>query len=95
MGRKAKKRAERREELPRWIVSETFGLVDTQDFKGCQVVKWDFEADQPVVLLNEETHQVHFNCNFVRPDLTPEDVLRIGNSISDDVELLDVTRTNF
>jgi hypothetical protein len=95
MGRNAKHRANRREDLPRYIASSTFGLVDTQDFKGCQVIKWNFVEDQPECLVDHESKQVHFNKKFLRPDLSPEDVERIGNEMGGPVTLSDAHWTNF
>ena len=95
MGRNAKHRANRRQEMPRYIASSTFGLVDTENFKGCQVIKWNFVEDQPECLLNHETKQVHFNKNFLRPGLSLEDVERIGNEIGGPGTFSDAHWTNF
>lgn len=95
MGRKAKLRAERREPLPRYFESARFGLVDTEDFKGCQVVKWNFEADEPWVLIDHEQKQLHINKRFIRPDISPEDIVDIANVPGAPITLSDAKWTNF
>ena len=95
MGKNAKHRASRRQELPRYIASSTFGLVDTENFKGCQVLQWNFVDDQPWVLINHETKQFHINRRYLDPGLTPQDVEFIGNEIAGEPFLSDSRWTNF
>ena len=61
MGRAAKRKKQPNSHLPESWFSPTYGIVQRDDFKGCRVVSWAFEIDQPLVLMNDETHQVHFN----------------------------------
>ena len=95
MGHKAKLRAQRREPLPRYIDSPTFGLIDTQDFKGCQVVGWNFEDDQPHALLDHETKQVHINRRYVDPALDLQLLLQKSNEVDPDFEVTNVEYTKF
>ena len=87
MGRKAKLRAERNEPLPRYIDSPTFGLVDTEDFRGCQVVQWNFEDDQPHTLLEPKTKLVHINRRYIDPDLDLQLLMKSMNELDPNIEV--------
>ena len=87
MGRKAKLRADRNEPLPRYIDSPTFGLVDTEDFRGCQVVQWNFEDDQPHTLLEPKTKQVHINRRYIDPALDLQLLMKSMNELDPNIEV--------
>jgi hypothetical protein len=95
MGRKAKLRAKRREPLPRYIDSPRFGLIDTEDYQGCQVLFWDFDKDQPRALLNHKTKQVHMNTDYLPADLNLELLKNSINQMDEDIQLTNVEYTNF
>ena len=95
MGRNAKLRKERRQWLPPQFDSPTFGLVDTYNFKGCQVLQWDFVNDQPHMLVNHETRQLHINRAYIDPQLTPDQLKAIAEKLSGPIELGEFEYTSF
>ena len=95
MGHKARLRAKRREPLPRYIDSPTFGLVDTQDFKGCQVAEWDFDDDQPRALLDPNTKQVHINRRYIDPALDLQLLMKSMNELHPHIETTKAEYTSF
>lgn len=95
MGHKARLRAERREPLPRYIDSPTFGLVDTEDFKGCQVVRWNFEDDQPAMLLELKTKQIHINRRYIPPAMDLQLLTKSMNEMDPEIEITKSEYTRF
>jgi hypothetical protein len=95
MGRKSKLRAQRRQPLPRYIESPRFGLIDTEDYQGCQVLFWDFDKDQPRALLNHKTKQMHMNTDYIPANLNLELLKNSMNAEIDDIEITNVEYTSF
>ena len=95
MGRKAKLRRERNEHLPESWWSPTHGHVNRDNYKGCRVAKWDFEGDMPVILVNEETFQIHANLAYMPPGWLEADHAELMRAQGIDPDEVDISKTSF
>ena len=74
MGKSARLRRERREQLPDSWESHRYGTVFRTNFNGCEVIAWDFTHDEPISLFDHSLKQVHLNKNYAPDGTTSEDV---------------------
>lgn len=95
MGRAAKRKKKPTPDLPESWFSPRHGHVQRDDFKGCRIAQWSFELDQPLVLMNDKTNQVHFNLEVFDPEevmLTFDDYRKATGS---DLQIERTEITNF
>jgi len=95
MGRNARLRRERHQELPESWFSERHGHVIRDNYKGCQVVIWDFEADDPIVLMNLEKRQIHTNLAYFPEGWGEKEHRKFLKDGDIDPDLFDYAKTSF